>query len=399
MRIYLFIILFFHLLLPSSIEINSTSYDDWVYINLNIGAIVVPSDPENNLGWDIACQRYHFRTNSGLSGSGIGGAYVDSVSTWTSELYSNLTKVPDNSFFEKDTVVNTFYSVIDTDGDGVDEHIFGLPGIANPSLETWGWIDINNNYTMNYTDNQFIVRSADGQSFYKLWAINYYNDDGTSGYITIYFENISPCSLGHDECGECDGNNECLDCEGIPNGNAVDTDGDGICDSQDDCPTIYNPYQHDRDLDGLADACEDNDDDGDGLLDCWGYWYSDGVAMAEEELLSAIESGDCEDYALAADNIFNPKNIRLSQNYPNPFNPSTTIEYSLKNPANITLDIFNVSGRKITMLDNGFKHAGTHRLIWDGLNSNGQKMPSGLYIYRLMLNGVEVNKKKMLLLY
>ena len=36
MRIYLFIILFFHPLLPNSIEINSTSYDDWVYINLNI---------------------------------------------------------------------------------------------------------------------------------------------------------------------------------------------------------------------------------------------------------------------------------------------------------------------------------------------------------------------------
>ena len=57
----------------------------------------------------------------------------------------------------------------------------------------------------------------------------------------------------------------------------TDIDNDGICDEIDDCPNIYNPYQHDRDEDGLADACDDNDDDGDGLLDCWNYWYDDGV--------------------------------------------------------------------------------------------------------------------------
>ena len=68
-----------------------------------------------------------------------------------------------------------------------------MPGIANPSLETWGWIDINNNYVMNYTNNQFIIRSGTGDKFYKLWIVNYYNQNGTSGNITLYFEEINPC--------------------------------------------------------------------------------------------------------------------------------------------------------------------------------------------------------------
>ena len=413
MKLNCTIILFSTLLLSTSIEINSTSYDDWVYINLYLGTVVDPGEsPEENLGWDIACQRYHFRTNSGLSGNGFGGAYVDSIATWTSNVYSSLTQVPNNTFFEKDTIVNTFYNVIDQDGDGIEDHIFGLPGIANPSLETWGWIDINNNYVMNYTDNQFIVRNGVGDRFYKIWAINYYNDNGASGYIKIYFDEILPCSLGHDDCGECGGDNS--SCYGCIDDTACnydrmaskddgscdsDSDADGICNADDICPNNWDPYQNDRDQDGLADACDDDDDDGDGLIDCWNFWYDPEDGDLNGDGVADDFGNECFDAALGFDNMSVMSNFSLSQNYPNPFNPSTNIEYSILEPSNILIDIFDIRGRNIVTLEEDFKNIGAYIVYWDGINSENKKVPSGIYVYRLVSNGLEVDRKKMLLLY
>ena len=168
-------------------QIDASDWDEWVYINLSIGAIVNIEDPEDNSGWDIACNRYHFRTNSGLSGNGYGGAYVDSMNTWTSSVYNNLIVVPSNSFFETDTLVNTFYDI--------DEHEEGLEGVANPALETWAIIDIDNDYTMYFSNNQYIVRCGLGLNYYKLWAVDYYNQNGTSGYITIIYDEIDSSTL------------------------------------------------------------------------------------------------------------------------------------------------------------------------------------------------------------
>ena len=129
-------------------------------------------------------------------------------------------------------------------------------------------------------------------------------------HITINQDQGISCQ--YDECGICggDGTETYYDCDG----NCLsDTDDDGICDGLDDCPNVYNPYQHDRDQDGLADACEDSDDDGDGLADCWDYWYLDGIAMTEEELLSAIQAGTCEDFTL--DNNIQPSTINLPVSY------------------------------------------------------------------------------------
>ena len=62
--------------------IDATDWDEWIYINLDIRD-ALPSSAIDTPGWDIACKRYNFRTNSGLSGIGNGGAYVDSVNIWS----------------------------------------------------------------------------------------------------------------------------------------------------------------------------------------------------------------------------------------------------------------------------------------------------------------------------
>ena len=73
----------------------------------------------------------------------------------------------------------------------------------------------------------------------------------------------------------------------------------------------------------------------------------------------------------------------LYQNYPNPFNASTVIRYVLTGPTEVSLKIYNITGKEIITLAEGHQPAGTYQLIWDGKDSNGQPVPSGVYFYRL----------------
>ncbi len=84
----------------------------------------------------------------------------------------------------------------------------------------------------------------------------------------------------------------------------------------------------------------------------------------------------------------------LKQNYPNPFNSHTVISYTLDNPAEISLEIYDLLGRLIGTLDSGVKSAGTHNIVWDGTNESGQQVASGVYFYKLKA-GDKTSVKKM----
>lgn len=96
-----------------------------------------------------------------------------------------------------------------------------------------------------------------------------------------------------------------------------------------------------------------------------------------------------------------PKSFELAQNYPNPFNPSTTISYDLQetgSAANRTeLAIFNMLGQKVVTLVDDYQTPGIYEVVWDGTNTGGSRVASGVYLYRLT-SGNEVQTKKMLLL-
>lgn len=87
----------------------------------------------------------------------------------------------------------------------------------------------------------------------------------------------------------------------------------------------------------------------------------------------------------------------LKQNYPNPFNPQTNIEFTLDKSATAKLEIYNSNGEKIDNLLDSNLPAGKHNIIWRGENSSGNKLASGVYFYRLTVNGVDQNKKMILL--
>ncbi|MCP4579972.1 MAG: T9SS type A sorting domain-containing protein [candidate division Zixibacteria bacterium] len=87
-----------------------------------------------------------------------------------------------------------------------------------------------------------------------------------------------------------------------------------------------------------------------------------------------------------------PSEFRLSRNYPNPFNASTTIEYSLPEISNVTIDIYDILGRHITSLVNEPKQAGTHQVTW-----HAGDIPSGMYFYRIQAGDYGESKKMLLL--
>ena len=86
-------------------------------------------------------------------------------------------------------------------------------------------------------------------------------------------------------------------------------------------------------------------------------------------------------------------------NYPNPFNPETTINFSVTQTSSfVTLKIYNIKGQKVKTLVHEVLPAGEHSTIWDGRDYNQQPVGSGLYFYKLSVNGKTETVKKCLLL-
>lgn len=82
-----------------------------------------------------------------------------------------------------------------------------------------------------------------------------------------------------------------------------------------------------------------------------------------------------------------PHKFDLEQNYPNPFSSSTTIPYDLKEHSEINITIFDLLGREVRKISAGIKPVGSYKVFWDGRNNVGQKVATGIYIYRLEANG------------
>jgi hypothetical protein len=89
--------------------------------------------------------------------------------------------------------------------------------------------------------------------------------------------------------------------------------------------------------------------------------------------------------------------FHLSQNYPNPFNLSTNIEFTLAGPGFVTIDIFDILGRKVRRLVDEHFYSGRQSVVWNGKNDSGDEVASGIYFYRLRVGDLAETKKLVLL--
>ena len=125
--------------------------------------------------------------------------------------------------------------------------------------------------------------------------------------------------------------------------------------------------------------------------DFTGTFYVDDVrlvAMRPDPGVTAVEE----------DGEALPTAPMLGQNYPNPFNSATVIGFSLPEPGEAQLTVYNLAGQEVATLAQGELPAGVHTIRWDGRNDDGRELASGLYLYRLRAGGVQALTRKLVLI-
>jgi hypothetical protein len=91
--------------------------------------------------------------------------------------------------------------------------------------------------------------------------------------------------------------------------------------------------------------------------------------------------------------VSTPSEFSLSQNYPNPFNPSTMINYAISEKTNVLLKVYNILGEEVCTLVDKIQNAQHYTVLWNGLDTQGNHLPSGLYFYKLSAgNLVDIRK-------
>lgn len=129
-----------------------------------------------------------------------------------------------------------------------------------------------------------------------------------------------------------------------------------------------------------------------------GHWITEEIQLSDgfgNNLYPDYTKGAIKiDNSTAVDDDLSPlpQAFALDQNYPNPFNPTTTIGFTLPASGQVTLEVFDILGRRVETLVNVNLEAGRHQVTWDGTDA-----PSGLYFYRLSRDGSSTVRKMTLL--
>ena len=126
------------------------------------------------------------------------------------------------------------------------------------------------------------------------------------------------------------------------------------------------------------------------------YRYIDGGIQAgryEYRLMQKDFNGNIEyHYLKQIVEILLPQKYFISQNYPNPFNPETKIEYNLPIATNITIKLYDITGREVSMMESGYREAGYYSIVF-----NAKELAGGIYFYRLQAGDYTMVRKMILI--
>jgi hypothetical protein len=115
--------------------------------------------------------------------------------------------------------------------------------------------------------------------------------------------------------------------------------------------------------------------------------HPDGPTACNGSRLGGEDVGGCTPVAVPGPGAGSSRAALLG-NAPNPFAPSTSIRFSLPRSGRAVLSIHDVAGRVVRTLHNGTLGAGAHEITWDGRGQSGERLSSGIYFYRLSVDGV-----------
>jgi len=90
--------------------------------------------------------------------------------------------------------------------------------------------------------------------------------------------------------------------------------------------------------------------------------------------------------ALESEKVLIPQQFTVSV-HPNPFNPVTTISYTLAEPEDISIQVYNISGQHIVTLIDGHESSGTRSIMWNGMSQAGNKVSAGIYLLHVVMKG------------
>ena len=112
--------------------------------------------------------------------------------------------------------------------------------------------------------------------------------------------------------------------------------------------------------------------------------HNNRIYSAVAHFSELVVAGDVNTTLALDDEIVSgPEAFTLYQNYPNPFNPSTSINYSLIKASDVKLTIFDIAGRELATFSQGYQAAGQYQIVWNGKNSQGNLVSTGVYFCRL----------------
>lgn len=145
--------------------VDATSEEDWIYLDMADGSQLDVSDPQADGDWDLAFQRFHIKLNGGVSGS----AGVEAV------------KLAETTFDEVEVAPADGYISDQADGDDDNDH---------PDYVLQDWYDYNfMTHVLTPAVAVYVVRTAD-PVHYKIQLENYYDEAGTSGYLSFRWSRI-----------------------------------------------------------------------------------------------------------------------------------------------------------------------------------------------------------------
>ncbi|MDY0392796.1 MAG: HmuY family protein [Candidatus Bipolaricaulis sp.] len=154
---------------PITTMVAATSYTDWVYYSLSENRVIEISDPATSTNWDIALMRSHFRTNSGTSGNGNGGAFDAGVVNFDTYI-----QAPETGYVVDSTIQSFNFLTMDS-----------TEVAANTVLENWGSLSEEMPPVFTPNNKVFAIKTATG-NYAKIIILSYYRTS-ESGNVTFKY--------------------------------------------------------------------------------------------------------------------------------------------------------------------------------------------------------------------